>query len=88
MNEEEIEELRDIDRLRRRFPNNYPFYFLKGGNWNEETYQPKFTISMNGFQRREIPNIIKLSTPFGRLKSMMETAAIISEIEEERVKNR
>ena len=33
MNEEEIEELKDINRLRRRFQNTMP-NFLKGGNWN------------------------------------------------------
>lgn len=86
MNEEEIEELRDIDRLRRRFQNNYPFHVLQGGNWDQEIYAPTFKLSMNG--REEMPNIFKLSSSFGRLKSIVETAAIISEIEEERVKNR
>lgn len=35
MNEEEIEERKDIDRLRKRFQNSMP-NFLKGGNWMGE----------------------------------------------------
>ena len=75
-----------IEQLRRRFPNNYPGHLLQGGNWDQEIYAPTFKLSMN--DREEMPNILKLSTPYGRLKSIAETAAIISEIEEGRVKNR
>ncbi len=75
-----------IEQLRKRFPNNYPGHVLQGGNWYQETYAPTFKLSMNG--REEMPNILKLSTPYGRLKSIAETAAIISEIEEGRVKKR
>ena len=47
--------------------------FLKGGNWNQEIYAPEFTISMNGFQRKKIPNIIVLASPYGKLKCLAET---------------
>lgn len=46
---------------------------LKCGNWDQETYAPEFTISMNGFRRREIPNIIVLASPYGKLKCLVET---------------
>ena len=48
------------------------YKFLKGGNWDQETYAPNFAISTNGF-RREIPNIIKLASPYGALKTLVET---------------
>ena len=50
---------------------------LTGGNWTKEPYAPTFSLSM-GYRKEEIPNIIKLSTPYGALKSLVETQREIS----------
>ena len=76
-----IEEEREIGRLRRRFATYRKPYLQKGGRWNEGTYAPTFKLSMS--YHEEMPNILKLSTPFGRLKAMVETMAEFSEAEGE-----
>jgi len=52
--------------------------FLEGGSWDRETYAPGFIISMNGFSEKKIPNIIRLASPYGRLKSLAETQIAMS----------
>ena len=45
--------------------------FLKGGNWNEETYTSSLKLSMS--YTEQMPNILKLTSPYGALKSLVET---------------
>jgi hypothetical protein len=50
--------------------------FKKGGDGMREHTHPLLN-------HEEMPNILKLSTPFGRLKAMVETMAEFSEAEGE-----
>lgn len=45
---------------------------LEGGNWHERTYAGSLGFSMN--HREEIPNIVVLASPYGALKSIVETS--------------
>ena len=58
--------------------------FLKGCNWDEETYAPSLKLSM-GYQE-EMPNILKLASPYGALKNLVETHIELSVVTRDAIK--
>lgn len=54
------------------------YKLLPGGRWNEGRYNQRLSISMS--YKEEMPNIIKLSSELGQLKSIVETELIKKEL--------
>ena len=58
--------------------------FLKGGNWDEGTYASSLKVSMK--YTEEMPNVLKLASPYGALKSLVKTHIELSIATREAIK--